>query len=554
MLRTPWLSLSFLLLAACDSAAVDDAGLDASIPTTDAPVTDWPLMEAPASHTLEGGVVRDVVRLPTYEAPANPTTGDVTPSELNATQIARYHGSAPARAIVLAMPGFLGGAGSFDRLARELVASSIAAGDPIEVWAIDRRANLMEDLRGLDTAEASGNADVAKGYYRGADTVGGERFEGYRVQGDLGFMSEWGLVTHIEDVRSLIERIPEADRIEHVFLMGHSLGGSFAETFAAWRFEDGVRGSDLLAGVILIDGAQGETPSEEAAYLEGTSGGIMPSPGLETIRTTNRFVELPFLGVSVYTTAEILSLEALTAPDAVVNDAARNRTLSTLLGLGAGAIPDMTNEAALGWGFDSASNGLSFAAVSCGVAMGGPTEEYDGFLGGRLIHPSDPDATYSWIDASESDPAEFTPIESLAYSWTLGRTNFGEWYFPQRLPIDLAAVGGLAVADDGWQAALDLRAFDGALMDAPVLAIASGLRSVASFEASRARGAPLGAGRPNAGTARTDDLAYRIVDATFMTHIDPLTAPNTDANPVPGAILEFITANVGAGTTSAVLE
>ncbi len=552
MRRLPWLLA--LVLAACDPETATDAGVPDARAPLDAPVIDWPLAEAPTSHALEGGVTRDVLVLPTFAAPANPTTGDVTPTELNATQIARYHGDGDARAIVLAMPGFLGGAGSFDRLARELVASSIAAGEPIEVWAIDRRANLLEDLRGLDTAEVSGDVEPAKGYYRGTDTIGGEAFDGYLSQSDLGFMSEWGLTTHVEDVRSLIERVPELDRVEHVFLMGHSLGGSFAETFAAWRFEDGVRGADLLAGVILIDGSQGETATEESAYLEGTSGGIMPSPGLTAIRTASRFVELPFLGVGVYTTAEILSLEALFAPDAVVRDVARNRTLGTLLGLPAPQIPDMTNEAALGWGFDSASNGLSFAAVSCGAAMGGPTEEYDGLLGGRLIHPSDPDATYTWVDATDTTPAEFTPIEALAFSWTLGRTNFGEWYFPQRLPIDLAAVGGLSVPDDGWQAALGLRAFDGASMDAPVLAIAAGLRSVASYEGSRARGAPIGAGRPNEGLERSDERAYRIVDATFMTHIDPLTAPNTEANPVPDAILAFITDNVGPGTTSATLD
>lgn len=552
MRRLPWLLA--LSLAACDPVTATDAGVpDARVPL-DAPVIDWPLAEAPSSHALEGGVMRDVLRLPTYEAPPNPMTGDVTPDVLNATQIARYHGDGDARAIVLAMPGFLGGAGSFDRLARELVASSIAAGEPIEVWAIDRRANLMEDVLGLDAAEGAGNPEIAKGYYRGSDTIAGTRFAGYLRQEEVGYMSEWGLTTHVEDVRALIERVPEVDRVEHVFLMGHSLGGSFAETFAAWRFEDGVRGADLLAGVILIDGAQGETATDESAYLEGTSGGIMPSPGLTSIRTTSRFVELPFLGVGVYTTAEILSLEALLSPDAVVRDVSRNRTLGTLLGLPASQIPDMTNEAALGWGFDSASNGLSFAAVSCGAAMGGPTEEYDGLLGGRLIHPSDPDATYTWIDAPDATPAEFTPIEALALSWTLGRTNFGEWYFPQRLPIDLAAVAGLAVPEDGWQAALDLRAFDGAAMDAPVLAIAAGLRSVASYEASRDRGAPIGAGRPNEGLERSDERAYRIVDATFMTHIDPLSAPNSDANPVPEAILAFITANVGPGTTSATLD
>lgn len=551
--------LSMLALTACDPVATLDAGTDAPSVPPDAPVVDWPLSEVPATNTLEGGVVRDVIRVPTFTAPPNPTTGDATPPSLDVTQIARYHVSpeAPARAIVLAMPGFLGGAGSFDRLARTLVAASTSGSAPIEVWAIDRRANLLEDLRGLDAAEATGNADIAKGYYFGSDTIGGEAFAGFVEQEDVPFMSEWGLTTHVEDLRALIALVPEADRVEHVFLMGHSLGGSFAETFASWRFDDGtadgLRGAEMLAGVILVDGAQGETPLEETAFLEGTSGGIMPSPGLNGIRERTRFVELPLLGVAVYASAEILSLEALTAPDAVVADRTRDRVLSTLLGLPAAQVPDFTNEAALGWGFDAASNGLSFAAVSCGTSTGGPTEEYDSLLGARLLHPSDPTATYAWIDASESAPPEFTPIAALAASWSLGRTNFGEWYFPQRLPMDLGAVGGLAIPEDGWQATLGLRAFDGALMDAPVLAIAAGLRDVASYEASRMRGAPIGAGRPHAGTPRTEELAYRIVDATFMTHIDPLSAPDSPANPVPDAILAFIEEHAGPGTTSAAL-
>lgn len=543
------------LLLGCPSDPATDAGADASA-LPDAPVMDWPASEVPASHVLEGGVVRDVIRLPASVPPPNPTTGDATPAELNFTQVARYHleGATSARAIVLAMPGFLGGAGSFDRLARELVRLGGSDPAPIEVWAIDRRSNLLEDLRGLDAAEAEESPEIAKGYYLGRDTVGGDAFEGYLEQADVPYMSEWGLATHVEDVRRLIELVPAADRGEHVFLMGHSLGGSFAETFAAWRFEDGVRGAELLAGVILVDGAQGETPASETDYREGTSGGFMPSPGLNGTRERQRFVELPLLGTAVYTSAEILSLEAQLMPDAVVEDRDREQLLVTLLGLpGRPSVPPMTNAAALGWGFDDASNGLSFAAVSCGTSTGGPTAEYDSLLGARLIQPSDPTATYGWVDAYDADPPEHTPIAALAASWTLGRTNFGEWYFPQRLPLDLSAVAGLAVAADGWQASEGLRAFDGALMDAPVLAIAAGLRPVASYEASRMRGAPIGAGRPHAGTARTDELAYRIVDATFMTHIDPLSAPDSPANPVPDAILAFVGEHVGAGTTSAAL-
>lgn len=544
-----------LLLTGCPSEPTTDAGTDAPALPPDAPTVDWPLSEVPASHTLEGDVVRDVLRVPAPSPPPNPLSGVPTPAELDFTQIARYHraGATEARAIVLAMPGFLGGAGSFDRLARELVRLGGTDPAPIEVWAIDRRSNLLEDLRGLDAAEAEGNPDIAKGYYFGSDTVGGEPFAGFLDGADAAYASEWGLSTHVNDLRALIERVPAADRVGHVFLLGHSLGGTFAETFAAWRFEDGVRGAELLAGVILVDGSQSETPSSETDYRDGTTGGFMPSPGVNGTREGQVFVELPILGVGVYASAEILSLEAQVAPDAVVEDRDRERLLATLLGLSMAEVPPMTNEAALGWGFDAASNGLSFAAVSCGAAMGGPTEEYDSLLGARLIHPSDRMATYSWIDAPDATPAEHTPIASLAASWVLGRTNFAEWYFPQRLPIDLGAVAGLAVTDGSWQAAEGLRAFDGALMDAPVLAIAAGLRSVDSYAASRMRGAPIGPGRPHAGTARTDELAYRIVDATFMTHIDPLTAPDSPENPVPDAILAFVAEHVAPGATTPTL-
>ena len=51
----------------------------------------------------------------------------------------------------------------------------------------------------------------------------------------------------------------------------------------------------------------------------------------------------------------------------------------------------------------------------------------------------------------------------------------------------------------------------------------------------------------------SDELAYRIIDATFLTHIDPLSAPDSAANPVPDAILTFIGEHVGDGTTSAEL-
>ncbi len=86
-------------------------------------------------------------------------------------------------------------------------------------------------------------------------------------------------------------------------------------------------------------------------------------------------------------------------------------------------------------------------------------------------------------------------------------------------------------------------------MDAPVLAIAAGLTTVAGYETSRLRGAPIGEGRVHAGVERTSEDAYRVLDVTFMTHIDPLTAEDSERNTVPETILAFVAANTESGTT-----
>ncbi|MCA9604732.1 MAG: hypothetical protein KC619_04025, partial [Myxococcales bacterium] len=467
-----------LLLVACDGSTPPpaDAGLDAGSDPSDAGAPrDWPYAEVPSVTTPEPGLRREVLYVDGVTAPPNPDTGDATPAEANRFPVVRFSAAdtPDVRAVVVAMPGIFGGAGSFEMLARHLVRRSIDAGEPIEVWAIDRRSNLLEDLRGLDAAEAMREPDLARGYYFRSETVDGEAFGGFVDQEDVPYMSEWGLAVHLGDLRALIERV--ADPRARVFLMGHSLGGSLTEAFAAWRFEDGTRGAELLAGMVLVDGAAGVTPIEETDYADGAMGPFGPSPGVNAIRAGNRYLALPLLGLEVYPRAEIAAMDALYAPDEVTTDRGRAEVLGALMSLPTQRVPRMTNAAAFGWAFDDASNGLSFAAVSMGEAIGGPTESYDSLFGATLIRPSDGAATYDWVDAPDTDPPELTPIANLVASWIDGRTNFAEWYFPQRLALDLSAVAGLAVPEDGWQATAGLRAFDGALVDAPVLAIAAGL-------------------------------------------------------------------------------
>lgn len=565
-MRNVW--LCFLVMGACgDDDGATDAGTDA--PMVDAPVEDagpdvrdaavmdWPEMRPEASTVPEEGIRRELFLVPGATPPPNPTTADATPSELNATQVVRYRRDvsppAPTRAIVVCMPGFLGGGGSFEGIARTLVRNGLD-GEPIEVWAIDRRANLLEDLRGADAAEALGNPEVAQGYYFGGETVGGVAFEGYPSQDDVAYMSEWGLATHVDDLRAVLQRIDETERQARVFLLGHSLGASFTEAYAAWRFEDGTRGVEELAGLILVDGALGGTEVSEDEYREGGMSGsaVIPSPGLNAVREGDRYVALPLLGVEALTRAEVISLRALADPDAIVEDVERDRLLGVLMSLSFRDIPPLTNEAALALAFDDEFQPLGFIRTKVGQ-LSGPTEMYASALAGgeMLLRPSDPEASYTWVDALDADPAEYTPVQNMAESFVHGRTNFAEWYFPTRLPLDLGAVGGASVAEDGWQADEGLRAFDGALIDAPVLAIAADLvGDPARYEAIRDRVAPaVGTGRPAEGVARDDERAFRIVDATDLAHLDVVFAGDESAdNPMPAAIEDFLREHTAAGT------
>lgn len=562
----------FLVVAALfvgcgdDSPGVADATPDAADAAVDAPAdatpdaeipVDWPSMEVPASTVPTDGVRRDVFRVAGPAPAANPTTMESTPSELDFTQVLRYRqdtaSPVPARAIILAMPGFLAGGAAFEGLARAMVKRGAASDFALEVWAIDRRSNLLEDLTGMDTAEAAGDPEIAQGYYFGRETIDGEAFPGYLGQDEVSYMSEWGLETHVDDLRAVLALIPEAERQGHVFLMGHSLGAFFTEVYAAWRFEDGTRGVEELAGLILIDGILGATPSTETEYNDGTTGGFA-TPGLTTVRERTRYTELPFLGIDVYARAEVLSMRALAAPDEVVVDIGRDRTAGLLLDLSLAEVPAMTNRAAIAVAFDDQFAPLSFIRAKLGGLTGGPVEEYLNALSGEtLLQPTDPDAVYDWVDALDTDPTEFTTVQILAESFMHGRSNFAEWYFPSRLSLDIGAVGGASVAEDGYQAAAGLRAFDGALTDAPLLCVAAGLvADAANCEMVRARVAGvIGDGRPLAGTARSEAAAFEVVDATDMAHLDPVFADDdSPGNLVPPAIEAFLRASTVDGAVT----
>ncbi len=533
------------------------------------PATTEPLpLAPPASAVVEEGGVRirrEVFLVEGVEPPPNPKTGQATPREQNKSRVVRYRvdtgdgAPRPARSIFVMMPGFIGGAGSFDGLARAIVRRSTEA-DAFEAWAIDRRANLLEDGFGLDLAEARRDARLATRYYLDGETLEGKAFGGYLTGAQVPWASEWGLATTVGDLRRVIALVPEADRAKRVVLVGHSLGASVAEEYAAWDF--GTPGYRDLAALVLLDGVARNEGKPAASVDQGEyerggkpgPAGVGQTVGVETdIRERgNVFFQLPFLGTKVFSIGEYLAMRARWNGDELLGD---EPEVKSLLGfsLGLTSLPPMTYRAAFGLAFDQESALLSIASVKCGAPTGGAMGPYTNALGAPLLHPTDANATYGWAGHDATNPRENTSLDSFARAWFEGPgVNYGEWYFPQRLSADVAAAGTLVIADDDWRASkFGLRAKHGKEIDVPIFGVAFSLvGDTKAFDALRDTVAPIGAGRPAAGKTRVDPSAFRTALYASLSHLDGLVGvddPGTPTGELYGSVVGFGVENTAPG-------
>jgi len=524
-----------------------------------APTSDPAPLAPPSSAVVEEGAVR--IRRETFfvrgvTPPENPKAGKGTPPDQNRTRVVRYRvdtGDAaprPSRAIYMMMPGFIGGAGSFDGLARAIVRRS-SESEAYEAWAIDRRANLLEDTFGLDLAEARKDASLASRYYLDGETLEGRTFAGYVTGPEAPWASEWGLATTVGDLRNVVALVPEAERAARVVLVGHSLGASVAEEYAAWDF--GAPGYRDLAALVLLDGvARNEgnaaPPVTQEEYERGGKegpAGVGRTVGVETdIRERgNVFFQLPFLGTKVFSIGEYLAMRARWNGDELLRD---EPEVKNLLGfsLGLTSLPAMTYRAAFGLAFDEKSALLSIASVNCGAPSSGAMGPYKNALGASLLQPTDPGATYGWTDYGATSPRENTDLGAFARAWYEGPGgNYGEWYFPQRLSADVAAASTLTVADDDWRATkFGLRAKHGRDIDVPVLGVAFSLvADTKAFDALRATVAPIGPGRPAAGKTRNDPAAFKTSLYATLSHLDGLVGVDEPGTPT-GTLYEEVVA------------
>ena len=436
-----------------------------------------------------------------------------TPAELNKAIYLRFFWAETTqpRAIVVLMPGIFGGATNFDRMARTIISQD----NTLEVWAIDRRSNLFEDHRRLlESWNAKDPLIAWRSFVRDAGKPGGFTA---RPASELGFMGYWGLETHLGDLRNVI--LQARARAPKVLLGGHSLGSVLVTMYAGWDFA-GESGSSSIDGLILLDGAAGNTLAADitqADYENGFDSGFAKTAGSRALESGQALPYFDALGISPTGLAK-LSSAALLARFDPNGDSPGGFVPYPASNLAAGLLGNA--------GGDNDYSPIPAFSLSAGHARGETAlnlfavliSGWKGFSVGTITGPLPGSSRVEWVAGGPGEQEFTDPIDFANRFWS-PLADYQEWYFPSRLTLDLAAVRLEAPV---WaQAKMPLRHLGN--LKLPILT-AIGERGVV-IEADSFRKLEAKLGRK---------LEPKI--AAGLTHLDVLAAT---ANPIAGWITEF---------------
>src|SRR5262245_15128837 len=194
------------------------------------------------------------VRIDGFAAPG-------TPPDLNKVGILQI-GPAKAKNVLVLNPGTSASAAYFAPLAKTVVERVPGW----QVWAVERRENLLEDHSVLDQAkDGMVGGQQLFDYYLGwiTNMAVTPHFQ-FIDDATVGFAHEWGMRVEVEDLDRVVQQALQHGR--RVVVGGHSLGGSITTAYATWDF-GGRPGFRHLRGLVYIDGGSSPTAmtAEDAA-------------------------------------------------------------------------------------------------------------------------------------------------------------------------------------------------------------------------------------------------------------------------------------------------
>ena len=188
-----------------------------------------------------------------------------TTFSLNESLYTRYYGSGAGDpdAVLILIPGFAGGSGSFKYLAENLISRARANADiTLEVWAFDRRTNLLEDDAGAELADSERDPMLALDWYFGGAlglplSPALPRRAVFHSGSDVAFIANWTPHVFALDIDAVVNAANALPSAPKVFLGGHSLGTTFTARYAATDFDSGpgvVPGYSKVDGLVLLEG------------------------------------------------------------------------------------------------------------------------------------------------------------------------------------------------------------------------------------------------------------------------------------------------------------
>jgi pimeloyl-ACP methyl ester carboxylesterase len=340
-----------------------------------------------------------VTWMSSYRAPGTPLRYD----KVGVIKI----GSPRAKNVLVLEPGTSAGSAYFVPLAKWLVSSEPGW----QVWSVERRENLLEDQSMLNAGKkGSATASEVFDYYLGylSNPLITDHYQPLASTADA-FAKQWGMNVAVQDLHTVIAKARALGG--KVVLGGHSLGGSVVTAYATWDF-NGHAGADQLAGLVYDDGAS--IGSAETAPAARTALSELDASA-QTPWLSFGGIPAPYAGLFETTGA----LGAITSPD------------TPSLGQSFPALPadlkpvvPATNLGQYGYALNVGTSPSSLAAAQAHLGTGLSASTINGYHG--------------WDSAGA-----LTPIRRFATMFSgygLQGVDGVEWYFPQRLTDDTAAV------------------------------------------------------------------------------------------------------------------